>query len=78
MSVELPSKEYYPELYKQMSLFTYKLGSNGKLSFGHPAGHHDDLVDSLLMSNHARSQLKGSSSLFIGRGNVEGFQPQFG
>ena len=74
-SVELPSKEFYPELYKEMSLYTYKMGSNGKLSFTHPPGHHDDLVDALLMANHARSQLKGSSNLYIGRGNLN---PTFG
>ena len=73
--VELPSKEYYPDLYKELSLYTYKLGNNGKLSFTHPAGHHDDLVDALLMANHAKSQFKGSSSLYIGRGNL---QPTFG
>ena len=75
MSVELPSKEFYPNLYKEMSLYTYKMSNNGKLSFGHISGEHDDEVDSLMMSNYARSQLRGSSNLFIGRGNL---QPTFG
>jgi len=75
MSVELPSKEFYPDLYKEMSLYTYKMGSNGKLSFTHPSGVHDDLVDSLLMANHAKSQLQGSSALYIGKGNLT---PTFG
>ena len=75
MSVELPSKEFYPDLYKEMSLYTYKMGSNGKLSFTHPSGVHDELVDALLMSNHAKSQLQGSSNLYIGRGNLT---PTFG
>ena len=58
-----------------MSLYTYKMSNNGKLSFGHISGEHDDEVDSLMMSNYARSQLRGSSNLFIGRGNL---QPTFG
>jgi len=41
----------------------------------HPPGLHDDEVDSLMMSNHARSQLKGGSSLYIGKGNLS---PTFG
>ncbi len=75
MSVELPSKEFYPNLYKELTLFTYKMGANGKISFMHPPGLHDDEVDSLMMSNHARSQLKGGSSLYIGKGNLS---PTFG
>ena len=75
MSVELPSKEFYPNLYKELTLFTYKMGANGKISFMHPPGLHDDEVDSLMMSNHARSQLKGGSSLYIGKGNLT---PKFG
>ncbi len=75
MSVELPSKEFYPNLYKELTLFTYKMGANGKISFMHPPGLHDDEVDSLMMANHARSQLKGGSSLYIGKGNLS---PTFG
>ena len=75
MSVELPSKEFYPDLFKEMSLYTYKMGANGKLSFTHQSGMHDDLVDALMMTNHARSQLKGSSSLYIGRSHLT---PKFG
>ena len=75
MSVELPSKEFYPDLFKEMSLYTYKMGANGKLSFTHQSGMHDDLVDALMMTNHARSQLKGSNALYIGRSHL---QPKFG
>ncbi len=79
MSIELPSKEFYPELFKQMSLYTYKLSNNGKISFTHPNGHHDDLVDALAFANHAKSQLRGSSNLFIGRGNIDkGINVSFG
>ena len=65
-NVELPSKEFYPDLYKEMTLYTYKLGNNGKLSFTHPNGGHDDLVDALMLSNKARSEIK-TKSIYIGR-----------
>jgi len=65
-NVELPSKQFYPDLYKELSLYTYKLGSNGKLSFTHPNGEHDDLVDALMLSNKARSEIK-TKSIYIGR-----------
>jgi len=65
-NVELPSKTFYPELYKEMSLYTYKLGANGKLSFTHPPGMHDDLVDALMLSNKARNEIK-TNKIYIGR-----------
>ena len=65
-NVELPSKEFYPDLYKEMTLYTYKLGNNGKLTFTHPNGGHDDLVDALMLSNKARSEIK-TKSIYIGR-----------
>ena len=65
-NIELPSKEFYPDLYKEMTLYTYKLGSNGKLSFTHPNGEHDDLVDALMLSNKARNEIK-TNKIYIGR-----------
>ena len=65
-NIELPSEEFYPDLYKEMTLYTYKLGSNGKLSFTHPNGEHDDLVDALMLSNKARNEIK-TNKIYIGR-----------
>jgi len=65
-NVELPTKEFYPELYKELTLYTYKLGNNGKLSFTHPNGMHDDLVDGLLLANKARNTIK-TSRIYIGQ-----------
>ena len=65
-NIELPSKEFYPDLYKEMTLYTYKLGNNGKLSFTHPNGEHDDLVDALMLSNKARNEIK-TNKIYIGR-----------
>ena len=64
-NIELPSKEFYPELYKELSLYTYKLSTNGKISFTHPTGMHDDLVDGLLLANKARVSIK-TNRIYIG------------
>jgi len=65
MTVELPSKELNSDLYQEMSLYTYKLGNNGKLSFTHAPGLHDDLLDALMLSNKARHEIK-TKSIYIG------------
>ena len=36
--LELPSKELMPEMYNELSSYTYKVNTNGKLSFSHPFG----------------------------------------
>jgi hypothetical protein len=65
--IELPTKELMPELYNELNLFTYKLSTNGKLSFGHPTGGKDDMVDSLMLANSSRSQIQQLSVSFGGR-----------
>ena len=76
VSVELPSKKLNPDLYKELSLYTYKLGNNGKLSFTHPPGGHDDLVDALMLSNKARHEIKTKGLYIGGIANTE-LQPRF-
>lgn len=67
MAIELPSKELMPELYNELSAYTYKVNTNGKLSFSHPSGYNDDTVDSLWLANLAREQLgKANGGLYIG------------
>jgi hypothetical protein len=68
--VELPSKQLNPDLYNELSLYTYKMGANGKLSFTHPNGQHDDLVDALMLANKARHSLK-SSGIYVGKGHSQ-------
>jgi hypothetical protein len=65
MNIEIPSKELNPNLYKELSLFTYKLSPNGKISFGHPNGGKDDEVDALLLANSARNTIR-TSRIYIG------------
>ena len=66
-TLELPSKNLFPALYNELSSFTYKVSANGKLSFSHPNGAHDDCVDSLFLSNLSRQELAFSrGKIYIG------------
>ncbi len=75
-NVELPSKELEPEAYKELSLYTYKLNTNGKLSFTHPPGVHDDICDSIMLANKARNEIQ-TNKIYIGKATTE-FKPKFG
>ena len=66
MNLELPTKQLDAQLHKELSLYTYKLGANGKLSFTHPNGEHDDMVDALMLANKARNEIR-TSRIYIGR-----------
>ena len=67
MSIELPSKQLMPECYNELSSYTYKMSANGKLSFSHPNGIHDDIVDALWLANLARTEMAFSKSkIYIG------------
>ena len=74
--IELPTKELEPECYKELSLYTYKLSNNGKLSFTHQNGMHDDITDSIMLANKARNEIK-TNKMYIGRSPVQ-YKPQFG
>jgi len=52
MNLELPTSELLPELHSEFVTYTYKLSTNGKLSFTHLPGHHDDYIDSLMLANY--------------------------
>ena len=66
-ALELPSKQLMPECYNELAAYTYKVNTNGKLSFSHPPGHHDDIVDSIWLANLCREELGGNrGGLYIG------------
>jgi len=54
--IELPSKSLMPEVFNEFSSYTYKISANGNLSFTHPNGMHDDIVDAVMMANLARNE----------------------
>jgi hypothetical protein len=65
--VELPSKKLMPEVYNEFTSYTYKVSANGNISFTHPNGIHDDIVDAVMLANLARTKLAFSTSkLYIG------------
>ena len=74
--IELPTKELEPEVYKELSLYTYKLSNNGKLSFTHQNGLHDDIVDSLMLANKARNEIQ-SNKMYISP-SARQYKPTFG
>ena len=73
MTIELPTLELCPELHSEFSTFTYKLSNNGKLSFGHIPGAHDDYVDSLMLANYSRVKFMERRPITIRK-----IQPSFG
>jgi len=76
--IELPSKNLMPECYNELSSYTYKISANGKLSFSHPNGMNDDIVDALWLANLAKEELAFSKgSLYVG--NIsKTIKPRFG
>jgi hypothetical protein len=70
--VELPSKKLMPECFDEMSSYTFKYAANGNISFTHPSGMHDDIVDAIMLSNLSRNKHAFSKSkLYIGNPNKQ-------
>ena len=72
-NIELPSKNLMPEVYNEFSSYTYKIAANGNISFTHPSGYHDDIVDSVMLANLARNeQAFSKNKLYIGGSQSKG------
>ena len=56
LNIELPTADLLPELHAEFTTYTYKMSNNGKLSFTHSSGGHDDFIDSLMLANFSRVQ----------------------
>ena len=70
--VELPSKQLMPECFNEMSAYTFKYAANGNISFTHPNGTHDDIVDGIMLANLARNkQAFTKNKLYIGNINKQ-------
>ena len=77
MNIELPSIELCPELHREFGTYTYKMSANGKLSFTHMAGAHDDYIDSLMLANYSRIQFMHRRPITIRTGG-SAIKPSFG
>jgi len=70
--VELPSKQLMPEVFNEMSAYTFKYAANGNISFTHPPGLHDDLVDAIMLANLSRNKHAfQKSKIYIGNSNKQ-------
>lgn len=70
--VELPSKQLMPEVFNEMSAYTFKYAANGNISFTHPPGLHDDIVDAIMLANLSRNKHAfQKSKIYIGNPNKQ-------
>ena len=65
-TIELPTEELCPELHTEFAQFTYKMAANGKLSFGHIPGGHDDHIDAIMLANYSRNQFMEKKPMVVG------------
>ena len=77
-TIELPCEELCPQLHSEFSTYTYKLNQNGKLSFTHSPGTHDDYVDSLMLANYSRVKFLENKPIKIGTIRSNNIQPSWG
>ena len=65
----LPSKDFFPHLYQELSAYSYRISPNGTMTFNAPSGFFDDCVMSLMLANEARTKIAFSKSkLYVGGG----------
>jgi hypothetical protein len=65
--LELPSENLFPQLKQELNAYSYKVNSNGLITFNAPNGFFDDCVMSLMLANEAREKLLlKKSSIYVG------------
>ena len=65
-TLELPSKDFFPHLYNELSAYSYKISPTGTMTFNAPNGFYDDCVMSLMLCNEARRNVGSGSKIYIG------------
>ena len=65
-TLELPSKDFFPHLYNELSAYSYKISPTGTMTFNAPSGFYDDCVMSLMLCNEARRNVGSGSKIYIG------------
>lgn len=81
LNVELPTIELCPELHNEFSTYTYKMSANGKLTFTHMPGTHDDFIDSLMLANYSRVQFIERRPMTVSKAGTKtkrSLKPNFG
>ena len=73
--VELPSKQLMPECFNEMSAYTFKYAANGNISFTHPNGMHDDIVDGIMLRAKLANIIPSTISSCIPLGCVNEMLP---
>ena len=76
--IQIPREEVLPELHTELSVFTYKMLTGGKISYSAPSGMHDDCVMSLALALKSLQQgsRKGQYAA-IGARSGRGFDAMF-
>jgi hypothetical protein len=65
--LELPSKDFFPQLYNELNAYSYKVNATGTISFNAPSGYFDDTVMSLMLANESRTKsVVKKSGIYIG------------
>lgn len=58
-SIKIPSKELFPPLFEELSIFTYDYSPKTRsIKYGSPNGFHDDCVMSLALCNYSKKKNK--------------------
>ena len=58
-NIKIPSKELFPALYNELSVFTYEYNPKSRsVRYDAPNGHHDDCVMSLALANLSLKKLR--------------------
>jgi hypothetical protein len=79
LTIELPTEGLLPQLHTEMANYTYKLSQNGKVSFTHAPGQHDDYIDSLMLANYSRIAFMDKKPMKVRGLNKPGnLKPSFG
>ena len=66
-ALELPSKDFFPQLYNELSAYSYKINATGTISFNAPNGMFDDCIISLMLANESRTKIAiKKTSLYVG------------
>jgi hypothetical protein len=65
-AVKIPSRELFPYLYDELTVFTYEYNPKTRsLKYGHPSGLHDDTVISFAIANYNRKKNKTLGSYTV-------------